>query len=105
MRYEIQREFVSSRGKTGQFRMGIKSQSEGFKAIYDASDRTRFTVSYTFGGSSLYEVRTHYGGKKIIQAINEDGKRHTRPRTIGNVSAVKRLFGNAKSITIHGGRK
>ena len=41
--YEIKSEFVGKKSKTGQFHMKIKSQSEGFKAIYNAPAGTRFT--------------------------------------------------------------
>lgn len=104
-KYEIKSEISGKKDKHGEFYLSRKSESEGFKAIYDAPAGTRFTVSYTIGGESLYEVGMRGMRDKTVQLIDKNGRHKARYRLIRNVSAVKNLFGNADSITIHEGKR
>ena len=71
--------------------------------MYQQPEDTRITVSYTFGGDSLYRIGIRGGGKhKVLERISSDGMRLSRGKVINSVSSVKRLLGNARRITIHG---
>ncbi len=104
-RYVIHSEWSAKQRKSGHFGLHIKAQSEGFKAIFDSPEGTRFTASYLFGGDGLYEVRMRGSNTKVVQRINEDGRAIMRYRTIRSAADVKKLFNDALAITILGGTK
>ena len=103
--YVIQTDWEPKMKKSGHYGLHIKSQSEGFKAVYDAPVGTRFSVSYLFGDPSLYEVRIRGVNTKVVQRIDPDGTSRARYRTIRSAASVRSLFKTAQKITIHGVRK
>lgn len=102
--YSVESHFTGRRTKTGELKMGVVSQSEGFKAILEAPIGTRITAHYNFGGDMQLRVEGASGKRKKLVTYRADGTRD-KSRVISSVSQVKSILKAPTSITIHAPKK
>ena len=101
--YAVSTELLAYTNKKGELRYGYKSQSEGYKATYQAPEGAIITAHYKGGlGQPPYVItyKKIWGGK--LEAYDEKGKKlWRRSRALNSTSQAKTLLRHPKTITVY----